>query len=464
MYKKKLIFVGAILLTICAFGSFIYLKKQIDNLLIRNCDYLEYIPSPPDSFPVYRECPDQLTVKNWIQLKRLFENEQFARLIEKFDSYQEDFQRNILTEYKILMSFEIFANTNIDYKRKILLWQKQFPHHFAPQFALAKYYITKGWKKRGTDFARNTTASQFKGMNEEFAKALPYLYKSIKLNPNLMPAYCELIKIFNASTLGNPKDEDYMIDRAIKQFPWSFIIRKTASVAKRPRWGGSYEEMEEIAQDGMRYLDNNPNMPILYGQIYFDQATYLQDQNKYEEAKAAYLKSLSFGDYFRGYYQIALLEYYDLKNYNNAMTFVNRAIELNRTFFESYYLKAEILHALGKYSEARQELETADILTSQYDSLISKFKQWAANNLAYKASLIRKNNPEKAMLMIQDSFKYDSNCAAAYIQRAIIYTMQGKINKGIEDAVLANQLDPDYKYGVEVLQWIKRRRLELRNE
>jgi tetratricopeptide (TPR) repeat protein len=340
------------------------------------------------------------------------------------------------------MAFAIFSNTYPDYEGKLLKWKEQYPKHFAPHMALATYYQALAWESRGTRYAKDTSFEQFSGMEKNLTEAIQYIGLAIKYKPRLMPAYQSYISILDASSSASDEDENAMISRAFKLFPQSFLIKKQASFAKWPRWGGSYEQMEAIAREGVQYVDTNPNMALLYGMIYNDQAYYLTKLEKYEEAKSAYLKATNFGDYWYFYYKLASLQYYYLKDYEGALDSINQSIGLYTIDAESYLLKAKIQHILGNDTLAGITLDTARTIGG-IDEDIEQWLQWVAKDISNKAHNIFPHDPQQAENLLNLALEYNPDSATVYAERARMKMLGGELEAGITDAQLAVQLDPD---------------------
>ena len=88
-----------------------------------------------------------------------------------------------------------------------------------------------------------------------FEKAEKNLQLALKIKPDLMVAYNILIGIYNAN--GDDESEDEMIIKTSELFPYSFLVKSTCSWAKEPRWGGSYLQMEVIAENAEEYVERN---------------------------------------------------------------------------------------------------------------------------------------------------------------------------------------------------------------
>jgi len=389
-------------------------------------------------------------------LLALFEKEYFVQLNLELEKYQNEFETDISTEYKIANCFDIFYSTDQLYRNKMEKWIKRFPNHFAPHLAIARYYQAKASTSRGAKYAKDTSVKQFREMEEYFIPAIEHINMAIEIEPNLMPAYYLLIKIHYRSSKFNNNDTNKIMQRTLQQFPNSFIIRKIISDRQRPRWGGSYNKMEEVAMEGIKHVADNPNMSILYGLIYNDMASYLVKKKEYKKAEKTYLKAIEYGDHWLIYYHFALL-LVKMEKDELAEEYLRKSVDLFPCFSGNYSVMGEIQYKQEKYDNALSNLLLAKELSLPQETG-RKLIKWYAQDLARKASELRLNNQiDQAMVLIEYAFQYDSNNAAAYRERAIVLTKQGNVVAGLSDAKTANQLDPGTDYGTEVLEWIQRR-------
>lgn len=441
---KPLVFIASVVVIIGAIvlGYMHYFGNPLQAFIAEDSHSLDYTPSPPTALPVSVDNLGGLDLDTWFHLRQLFENEKFEELTAALVGYQEEFEEDVLTEYKIIMAFAIFSSTDPDYEDKLLKWKEEFTRHFAPHMASAIYYQKLAWESRGTRWAKDTSFEQFSGMEKYLTKAIQNLSLTIKYKRTLMPAYQSYISILNSSKSASDDDENAMISRAFKLFPQSYLIKKQASSAKLPRWGGSYEQMEGIAREGVKNVDTNPNMALLYGMIYNDQAFYLIKEEKYKEAESAYLMAISFGDSWDFYYELATLQYYHLNDYEGALEYIKQSIARYPIEAESHLLKAKIQHMLGYDVLADVALETARAIGGVSED-IEQWLQWVAKDLSYKAHKVFKHDPQQAESLLDLALEYNPDSAEAYAERGRIKMLKGEFEAGIDDAQLAVQLGPD---------------------
>jgi tetratricopeptide (TPR) repeat protein len=266
----------------------IYLNKYIGNpfeilkKLRRSNSYK--VSRAAKDLPIARKPKESLTLEQYIGLREYFEDQQFGILNTVFGKYQEEFEYDVYNEYKIFDVCRVFRITLTGYEDIFESWLQFSPDHFAPYLARAHYFYENGWESRGYRLRKDTPDEQMQKMRHFFQKAIEDLNRALAINPELMPAYRVLLGVYNAT--GDDEGEYQTIEKALELFPESFLMRATYMWAIEPRWGGSYEQMEEFAKEAEAYYDMNPELTVLYGFIYSDQGKRLKSNEKYEHAEA----------------------------------------------------------------------------------------------------------------------------------------------------------------------------------
>jgi serine/threonine-protein kinase len=202
----------------------------------------------------------------------------------------------------------------------------------------------------------------YNGALEEFAKAL-------EMNANDVDAY-----IGQSSVYQYQDKPDY--DKAIE------ALNKAAEVApKNPSVSSNIGWIQRVKGNGFEYgsdkqktaysdaeaafrkaLELNPKYVDALtglGWILQDQADVLKDDAKYQESVDTLKQSLSIKE-DQPYANSALgWSYYGLKQYDDAATSFNRAIELKSDYADAYYGLGRTLQEQGKTDEARKAYQSA---------------------------------------------------------------------------------------------------------
>ncbi len=74
------------------------------------------------------------------------------------------------------------------------MWVKKYPSSYQAFLVRGIYNENLAWKRRGTKYAKDTTKEQFDGFDFFLQKSIEDLKLSVKLKPDLGPAYWYLVE------------------------------------------------------------------------------------------------------------------------------------------------------------------------------------------------------------------------------------------------------------------------------
>ena len=308
----------------------------------------------PEELSISKKPIETISIYEIVALRNMLKEKRFKDLNVMLEKYQQAFEKDPTDEYKVNNAFTAFCNLDSSYEVYFKEWITHFPDDYQPYLAMAEYHYERGWKSRGYAIAEYTSEEQYEGMRSYFSKALENIDSALAIKPNLLPAHDIMIGISNASSLGG--SEDKVIARAIKQFPYSFLIRTTAFWAKAPKWGGSNYERIKIAEEAEKYVDKNPNLSSLYGLIYVIQGNALKNDKKYEKAKGMYKKALAYGERASIYKELAENNFNHDKDYDAALENITRSINIYPVEEDYYLFRSKIYFKIGRIDKASEDL------------------------------------------------------------------------------------------------------------
>jgi tetratricopeptide (TPR) repeat protein len=151
------------------------------------------------------------------------------------------------------------------------------------------------------------------------------------------------------------------IQRGLEDFPHSLAVHDIAMHAQLPRWGGSYAEMEKIADKGVAANPGDPRFVGLYSDIYADQADLYDRQWAAEKTIAMYSRALSYQqdpDWLaaRGFL------YHDEHELAKARADAEAGLRLDPTHVECLLLKADTVYHQGDAQTSMSLLAEAEKL------------------------------------------------------------------------------------------------------
>jgi tetratricopeptide (TPR) repeat protein len=393
------------------------------------------------NLPVAGEPKESLTLDQYIGLREYFEDQQFDILNTLFEKYQEEFETDVYNEYKIFDVCRVFRTTLPGYEDIFESWLQFSPNHYAPYLARAHYFYEYGWESRGYRFRKDTPDEQIQKMRHFFRKAVEDVNRARAIDPKLIPAYTVLLGVYNAT--GDEEGEFQTIETALELFPESFLMRSTYMWAIEPRWGGSYEQMEEFAKEAEEYYDLNPELTVLYGFIYSDQAKRFKSNEKYEQALNMYTTALSYGDNFEFYHARAEIYHYYLNEAEKALADVERSITFRPLAYKSYQLRSRIYYKMGDIDSALDDLDTADLLKPA-ESSTDKWRNWAAQNLLKKGHNIFKEDLNQAIEDYSLSLMFNPDIHETYYWRGVAHYRLRHHEEALVDFEKSIELNPSH--------------------
>jgi len=275
-------------------------------------------------------------------------------------------------------------------------------------------------------------------MRENFRLAMMDIDRALGINPRLLPAYMIRLSIFNAQ--GTRAEEDQVFAEARELYPDSFLLYSHFLNARRPRWGGSYAEMEKIARKALEQANFNPEMYLLFGKIYDDQAWYFWKDDKNEEAVELYAKALRFGQHFN-FFEERARNYLRMKNLDQALMDINQAVSLRPVLESPYRLRATIHVHREDIQSARRDIGIAARL-APWNSWVQDWPDWAAGFLMRKGHDLFETDLSGAIHRYDQALEIDPNHAETLHWRGVAYSKLGQPEKALADVRRSLTADP----------------------
>jgi len=286
----KLVLLGFAVIAIIMFYQWSERDSETNRILIEAFD--PHI----DERVSYPKNPSTNSTSDFTELIKWLKSRDFDLIESKISGYQKKYESDFNYEYDLFQSYAIFKRDDSTLLNFFNQWIAAKPSSAIALAARGCYYFGLGRKKRGDDWAYLTPIENFVQMNSYYEKSTRDLSRALEINPHLLPAYEVLMAI--AMTKGNDKDEEQYFQKALKINPSSREIYRRRMWSLLPRWGGSYIEMNKLAEMAIPRLDENPILATLKGYVAFDQARIAVSENRYEDAITLYNSALEHGDCF----------------------------------------------------------------------------------------------------------------------------------------------------------------------
>lgn len=324
---------------------------------------------PPAQRPTVRL--EGLSTSERAHLRGLLERGEYDALTRSFAEIEASAQKNPVNEIRAYEAYRIFSSTK--YEERLDAWIANDPDRPAPYLARADHYYTMGSEARGTRSASETGYGQFRSMSRWYAKARADVDEALGLEPKLSYAYMVRIGIHNAE--GEDAEEHDAFEEARRVFPRSYMLYATMLHCTLPRWGGSYEEMERIADRAIKENPADARFVALLGRVYADQAEGFRAYRRYDEALKLYGKAIAYGD-APGIYISRGKMYSQKGDLDAALADASHALELNPDSVEARLLRATVLLKKGDPRGAEREVSAAETITPGA-SEIDSWRAWA---------------------------------------------------------------------------------------
>jgi tetratricopeptide (TPR) repeat protein len=340
-----------------------------------------------------------------IRLLSLLHHRRFAELTQHLEWFQGEFENDYRKEYWPAGALEAFGTPDPAVTTLIDDWIQVSPTSFAPWAARAEHWQSIAWARRGTRFFNKTSNSQVRGMAEASARVIDNFKKAIELRPRLIAAHAGLIRLAKADSALGRMGHD-ALQQGLKLCPDCFLIRVAQMVSLYPRWGGSYEEMDEFAERSQRE-SKNPRLKLLAG---------------YSDADRCSVASSN-------------------QDYRGALTLCDRAVAVG-----------EVPLFFKKRAKVRSLMDDDARALADYDKAISVSPPDAALHRDRARSLLGSKQVERATADLLIARQLDpadpelaillGNLASHYVVQGFQLEKQGRFTQAIERYVEALQLHP----------------------
>lgn len=338
---------------------------------------------------------------NKFEILELLNNSKFKELNSYIDKLYKDYKADITKERTLLEALNTFDTSSDVAGEQIKKWLNSMPNSLYAHFAMAYYYTNLGWKARGSKLISSTTKEQILNMKEEFKKAKNELDYVVKKDPKFSIAYASKV-IIDGMLDSNIKEQ--VFKEALKQNPLSSVIRTTYLYTLLPKWGGSYEAIEDILNSTRELYSKNPALKIQEGYLKFAKADTIIIQGQ------------------------------DELHYKEALKYLNEAISKSK--FKVYIKeRAWLYNRLSMYDKA----------INDYSYLIKKFPGTIDFYLKRAKIYYKQDKFDLALKDLNEILNYDMFNNKALFLRGAIYQVQKDYNKAIEDYKLATIGSSDYR-------------------
>ncbi|HUI30520.1 MAG TPA: tetratricopeptide repeat protein [Candidatus Acidoferrales bacterium] len=395
--------------------------------------------------------PDKLT------LLYLLKSGLYEPLMKKLDDVTEILEKDKTLEEYYWRAFSTFEIPDSTIEVSLNDWIRRYPECANAYAARARYYMRVGWRLRGVGWAKDVTEEQWNGMREYFKKAVLDASEGLKIDERNLACYDVFITI--SMHMGGKLATRNFFDAALKIDPTSLGIWVSYMKSLWPRWGGSHEEMLQLADESQKYLSLNPQLKVLRGYIPFDEGMDLEYEGDYESAIVKYNEAISFGDRAE-FYDYRGDCYYSIRKYQQALEDYENAVQLSPQ--NSTFLRAEAgaLYALGNFVQARSiidyasKISPADENLQQTKSYLNSKSAEAHGHAKKGYDLLQAQRFEEAIQEYTLAIKADPGDYLSFYNRGICYRNLNRYDEAISDFEHTIALNSGYTSAYNNIGWI----------
>jgi tetratricopeptide (TPR) repeat protein len=158
------------------------------------------------------------------------------------------------------------AGSDVAFQKQLDHWISTDPDNAIALAIRGEYYLRTAKARRGTGFARELTAAQIAGFQENQDNARADIEKSIQLRDDI--PYTHLLRLRIYATGGNTPDVATVFREGIARFPDYYPLYQTLLTTLAPKWGGTVITMAAFVNYyAGRAKDDSP-LRLLYVVLY----------------------------------------------------------------------------------------------------------------------------------------------------------------------------------------------------
>jgi tetratricopeptide (TPR) repeat protein len=290
---------------------------------------------------------DRLYVRNYVR------EGQYDFLDTLLMVYADSVRRDYRVEYRMFDLYNAFDVADTTLKPFLDTWVAERPQSANARLVRATWLTAVGEQIRGEDVSANTDRSKFRSLHDYLDLAKADVQAAHAIDPCSLVGY-HILMLAAAHDNGNTALSRQLMEQALTIQPYSFLMRARHMYNLRPRWGGSYRKMDDLAQQADSFIARNPRLRALHGFSVWDRADESERSKDTLTALAQYDSSLAFGDFWqfnldRGQYM------YRLDHPEAALTNLERALAQRPQHVDVLAYLARVHYELGRLARGRAE-------------------------------------------------------------------------------------------------------------
>jgi tetratricopeptide (TPR) repeat protein len=291
------------------------------------------------------------------QLARLVTTAGYAQVEEQLRNLHEQTRADVRHEANLATAYLAFHRTDSVFGAQLDAWVTARPESPEARFARGYHYLARAWKSRGSKFMNETSEKQVAGMMTFAEAAAKDAAAGLERQSDNLAAFNLLLAIL---MLGGWSDEqEAVLAQGLALYPTSAVLRESALQSMVPAWGGSFQRMQQLAEEAATLADQNPRLATLRGYVDAEQGRlhFIEDDNA--AAVHYYTRALTFGEDATFYLGRA-------EAYLAATDYVRALADLNKAWLQypqgpnTLDLRARTLYSLVRFAPGQIALVLLD--------------------------------------------------------------------------------------------------------
>ena len=266
----------------------------------------------------------RVTVRR-VDLVELLITGRWDTLDAKLSAYETKAEKDPRFEMNAMAAFGAFDAGNSLIAAKLNDWVTAAPNSYAALVARATCGVAIAQRVRGNGPGAEVPKETQATVDKELQSAVRDAKEAIKIHPNLAPAFALRIKAARIEGIG--EELAHAKGDALSIVPGSFAVREQIMYALRTRWGGTRQEMQQLADSSQYYAEQNPAMQFLKGWVSLDEGDDFADTRKWPEAIEKYTQAIQTGGEYWTSYRRRASAYYASQQWQKAVDDGLRSIQ-----------------------------------------------------------------------------------------------------------------------------------------
>ena len=264
--------------------------------------------------------PNDIHVPRFVEMIR---NRDFDGLERELGALQAQVKRDVKHEIRFADAFQAAYRNDSAVLAGIEAWIAAKPQSAHARVARANYHYASAWRRRGTDYIRNTPAENIRAMTDFATRAIEDAAAALQLDSTHLIAYEIAIGVTRLA--GRHDDASRILERGLATHRGSFSLYRAFMLMLWPRWGGSEQLMVQFGEQAARNADINPRLEALRGAVFQSRAFDSTLAGNHAGAVRELNKALRYG-YERGYLRDRGKAYFRLGAYEYAFNDLRAAV------------------------------------------------------------------------------------------------------------------------------------------